>query len=75
MRPFTPGKRIVRTTKIKSCDRAISDAVWVLSLSEGGVRMKRHGEHAEGTMSLSWRSVISHALIHRAGWRPTPEVK
>jgi hypothetical protein len=67
---FKPGKCVKRLIKIKSSDRAISDADWVLTISGSGVTMKRFGDHAEGTMSLSWRSIISHALIHRAGWRP-----
>jgi hypothetical protein len=71
---FRPGKVIKRAVKIRSSDRSIADALWVLSISEAGVRVKRHGEHAEGSMSLSWRSIISHALIHRAGWKPC-EVK
>ena len=70
MRAFTPGKVIKRVVKIKSSDRAIADAQWIVAMDETGVRIKRFGSHGEGSMHLSWRSVIGHALIHRAGYRP-----
>lgn len=58
------SKTIERVVKIRSCDRALADKVWVLSLGPSGIRIRRHGEPAETAMHLSWRSVISHALIH-----------
>src|SRR5574341_17098 len=68
---FNESKRkvIKRVVKIRSSDRAIADAEWGLALSEAGVRIWRLGHLSEGTMHLSWRSVIGHALIHRAGVR------
>lgn len=65
MKKFTPGKRVSRTVKIRSCDRALRDAEWVLCFSENGLSIRRLGERAESAMNLSWRSVIGHALIHR----------
>ena len=63
-RPFRPNKVIKRTVVIKSCDRAISDAPWVVAMSASGVRIRREGARLEDSYQLSWRSVISHALIH-----------
>jgi hypothetical protein len=66
---FKPGKCVKRLIKIKSSDRAISDAEWVLTISASGVTMKRFGEHSHGQTHLSWRSIIGHSLIHNAGWK------
>lgn len=64
MKPFHPTKILRRTVKIKSSDRTLADAEWVLTLGAAGVSIKRLGAHGAG-MRLSWRSVIGHALIHR----------
>jgi hypothetical protein len=66
MKTFRPGKVIRRTIKIRSSDRAISDAEWVLSMSEGGLRFRRLGERKDEERHLSWRSIIGHGLIHSA---------
>jgi len=68
---FTPGKALRRIVKIRSSDRSIADAEWILSISESGVRIRRKGDRLEGAFAVSWRSIIGHALIHRAGWKET----
>lgn len=70
MKKFTPGKVIKRVVKIRASDRAIADAEWIIAISEGGIRIRRLGDRAEGSFGCTWRSVIGHALIHRAGWKP-----
>lgn len=62
MKRFTPGKVIRRTVRIASSDRAIAAALWVLEIGEGGVKF--HRLHQVERYGLSWRSIISHALIH-----------
>jgi hypothetical protein len=62
MQEFT--KTIERVVKIRSSDRAISDAEFILSIGPSGIRIRRRCEPIETAMMLSWRSVISHALIH-----------
>lgn len=66
MKTFTVNKVIRRAIAIKSCDRAISDSTWVLDMGLAGVSMRRYGEQASSRYHLSWRSIISHALIHNA---------
>lgn len=70
MKGFRPGKVIKRVVKIRSSDRAISDAEWILAISEHGIRIRRLGDRQDGSFGVSWRSVIGHALIHRAAWKP-----
>jgi hypothetical protein len=65
MKPFTLGKVIRRTVKIKASDRALPDTEWVLSFDSQGVRVRRLGESKHSQSYLSWRSVIGHSLIHR----------
>lgn len=67
MKAFTPGKIVRRVIKIRSSDRAIADAEWVLSFGEKGLGIRRAGARTSETFHLSWRSVIGHAVIHRAG--------
>lgn len=63
MKLFTPGKKISRVVKIRSSDRALRDAEFVLTFSENGLDIRRSGAREE--IHLSWRSVVSHALIHK----------
>jgi hypothetical protein len=70
MKLFKPGKVIKRVVKIRSSDKAIADAEWIVALDGAGVRIKRFGAHGEGTMFLTWRSIVGHCLIHKAGYRP-----
>lgn len=70
MKQFTPNKVIRRSITIRSCDRALADAEWVLALDQGGVRIRRLGEHKSAQMYLTWRSVIGHALIHKGVRKP-----
>lgn len=73
MKAFPENKVLRRVIKIKSSDRAIADAQWVLELGVFGVRIHRLNHRSE-QWSLSWRSVISHALVHGAG-RTCPTLK
>lgn len=65
MREFRTDKVSRRQIKIKSSDRAIADAVWALEIGVMGVSMWRMGVRADDH-HLSWRSIISHALLHGA---------
>lgn len=63
MKPIT--KTVRRTVTIRSSDRAISDAEWILEIGPSGIGIRRFGEKHRPYF-LSWRSIIGHALIHRA---------
>jgi hypothetical protein len=65
MKAFSPTKVIRRAIKIKSSDRAIADADWAIEISISGVRVHRLGHRSE-RWGCSWRSVISHLLVHNA---------
>jgi hypothetical protein len=56
---------IVREVTMKASDPSVSDWRWVLRMTPDGVEMHRVDE--DGTFFLSWRSIIGHAMIHRAG--------
>lgn len=66
MKAFHPTKLFKRIVKIRSSDRAIADAQWVLTFGISGIIMHKLGHRSE-SWRLSWRSVISHALVHSAG--------
>lgn len=63
MKHFTLGKVIRREITIRSSDRALPNTDWILTFSEKGVEIRRKGKKEERFV-LSWRSVISHAIIH-----------
>lgn len=65
LKPFTPGKVIKRTTIIRACDRALPNTEWVLAMDSMGCRIRKMGASKDSQMYLSWRSIISHALIHK----------
>jgi len=71
MKEFKIGKVIRRQVTIRSSDRALPNTAWILTLDGGGVRIRRLQERKENEMFLSWRSVISHALIHKQARKPT----
>jgi len=62
---FPLNKVLRRLVVIKSSDRAIAPAKWVVEIGLGGVRFYRLRQRDE-VWSLSWRSVIGHALVHNA---------
>ena len=57
-------REITREITLKASDSAVADWRWVLEMSQGGVAMHRVDE--KEVYFLSWRSIIGHALIHRA---------
>lgn len=64
MKVFTKGlKRLIR---IRSSDRALGTAEWVLEMDESGVTFHRLGARKD-YWSLTWRQIIGHGLIHSAG--------
>jgi hypothetical protein len=65
MKPFTPGKRVSRVVKIKSCDRALADGEFILTFSENGLSVRRRGARKTDGLNLSWRSIVGHVLIHK----------
>ena len=65
MKEFRSDRVARRQIKIKSSDRAIADAVWALEIGVMGVSMWKKGQR-EDRYHLSWRSIVSHALIHSA---------
>jgi len=62
MKSFT--KNIRRYLKIRASDQAMADGEFVIQIGESGVKFKRFGEVKGRVWSLSWRSIIGHALIH-----------
>jgi hypothetical protein len=56
--------KMTRKLVVKASDRAIADAEWLLTMGPEGVEMRKLGDDEE--YFLSWRSIIGHALIHRA---------
>lgn len=68
MKDFT--KIIKRRVKIRSSDRAMADRTFVISIGPSGLTVREFGAPKEDGLSLSWRSVIGHALIHKGVIKP-----
>lgn len=64
MKEFSKTKVIRRHVKIRSFDRALADADWVLTFTASGVRIRRLHERKADEKFLSWRSVIGHRVMH-----------
>jgi hypothetical protein len=63
MKAFPENKALRRVIKIKSSDRAIADAQFILEIGIFGVRWHRYGSKSQ-RWQLSWRSILSHGLLH-----------
>ena len=68
MKDFT--KTLKRRVKIRSSDRAMADRTFVITIGPSGLTVREFGAPKEDGMSVSWRSIIGHVLIHKGVIKP-----
>lgn len=62
MKAFT--KTIKRSVELISGDRDLPNTVWIIAMGGNGIRLKKLGKSNKASLSLTWRQIIGHALIH-----------